>query len=59
MQLALLFLREFAVKIGSEPVVDFVVNGCHKITSLKRELGEVACAAKPEPGRESRAARHW
>jgi hypothetical protein len=31
MQLALLFIREFAVKIGSEPVVDFVVKDCHNL----------------------------
>ena len=58
MQLALLFVGKFAVKIGSEPVVDFVVNGCHRFSPLKRERGEVVCAVKPERGREFRAARH-
>jgi hypothetical protein len=57
-QLALFFIGEFAVKVGSEPIVDFVVNGCHRFNPLKREPGEVVCAAKPEPGREFRAVRH-
>ena len=59
MQLLLLLIGEFAVKIGSEPVVDFVVNGCHRFSPLKRERGEVVCAAKPGRGREFRAAHHW
>jgi hypothetical protein len=56
MQLALLFVGQFAVKVGSEPVVDFVVNGCHRFNPLRRERDEVVCAAKRERGREFRAA---
>src|SRR2546423_14998355 len=54
-----LFIGEFAVKIGSEPVIDFVVNGCHKFSPLRREPGEVVCASKQERAREFRAARRW
>jgi hypothetical protein len=43
-QLVLFFMREFAVEIGSEPVVDFVVNGCHGFNPLKRERAEALCA---------------
>src|SRR4029077_9620528 len=52
-------IGELSVKICREPVVNFVVNGCHIPSPLKREWGEVVSAAKPARGRGFRAARRW
>jgi len=53
------FIRgKLAVNIGGEPVVDFVVDGCHTFSPLKRERGEVVCAWTRERAREFRAMRH-
>ena len=49
---------KLAVQIGGEPVVDFVVDGCHKSNPVRPERGEVVCAWKRGRGREFRAARH-
>ena len=49
---------KLTVQIGGEPVVDFVMNGCHTINPLKRERDEAVCALKQGRGQESRAARH-
>jgi hypothetical protein len=49
---------KLTVQIGGEPVVDFVVNGCHTVNPLKRERDEAVCALKQGRGQESRAARH-
>jgi hypothetical protein len=37
---------KLAVQIGGEPVVDFVVDGCHKSNPVRLERGEVVCALK-------------
>ena len=50
--------RKLAVKIGGEPVINFVVNCCHMISPLKRERDEAVCAWKPGRDREFRVARH-
>ena len=44
-------VREFAVKTCGEPVVDFVVNGCHMPSPLKRERAKLF-AQKSVRGRE-------
>ncbi len=54
------FIRgEIVVKVRREPVIDFVVNGCHTFSPLKRERREVVSAWRRGRGREFRAARHW
>src|SRR5262249_16808950 len=56
---AAFLIGEFTVKVAGEPVVDFVVNGCHMFNPLKPWRGEVVCASKRGRGREFRAAPHW
>jgi len=51
-------VRKLAVQIGSEPAVEFVVNGCHTSSALKREPGEAVCAWTLEHAQEFREARH-
>ena len=55
---AAFLLGKFAVNIRDEPVVDFVVNGCHTFNPMKRERAEVVCAWRQGRGRGSRAGPH-
>ena len=48
MQRAPFVIRKLAVQIGGQPVVNFVVDRCHRFNPLKREPGEVVCALKSE-----------
>src|SRR5439155_3398297 len=56
---AAFILGKLAVNVGGEPVIDFVVNGCHTFSPLRRERDEAVYASTRERGREFRAARHW
>ena len=56
---AAFILGKLAVNIGGEPVIDFVVNGCHTFSPLRRERDEAVYASTRGRGREFRAARHW
>jgi hypothetical protein len=55
---AAFLLGKFAVNIGDEPVVDFLMNGCHTFNPMKRERAEVVCAWRQGRGRGSRAGPH-
>ena len=44
MKRGLFVTRQFAVQIGGQPCVDFVVNRCHTFSPLRREQGEVVYA---------------
>ena len=37
-------IRQFAVQIGGQSCVDFVVNRCHTFSPLRREQDEVVYA---------------
>src|SRR2546426_11669157 len=54
------FIRgKLAVNIGGEPVVNFVVNGCHTFNPMKQGQAAAVCASRPMRGREFRAAPRY
>ncbi len=51
-------IRKLVVQIGGQPIVNFVVNRCHRFSPLRREQGEVVYAWTRALVREFLGARH-